>query len=471
MCCILSKLTATLATLSIFSHAVLGHPANNTTIYRDVAIIGGGACGTHASIRLSDAGLSTIIVESTSSLGGPARTYTDPESGTTIEYGVQAYQNVPTTVDFLDRLGLPGDNNSVPWGSFFNQTQYVDFTTGQTLTDFKPSEDIWSSNDYKDPLLQFPYLVWGKELPKPVPQELSQPFSDFIEKYQIGDVAFGLNSVWAGKDILSSPTLNVIGDTGLVDIANWQPGGSVRVIGGNEKVYTRAREIIGPQNILFDSTVSSASRSSKGVRLTVKTPTGSTTIVAKQLLVTIPTLADDMRPFRPDQQEKNIFQAFSAVSIWVAIIRIPGLPKGVSFVNANLSRPYNMTPVYGEYRLLPTAVDNLYTTYFNAETSATDEEAMEAGVESVTSLVQGVTGVQTLSEDMRPSIVSFSRVARWRPGMSADAIRKGTWAKMYALQGHRNTWYNGAMFMPASHQTWNYTETVLLPRMLQNAGK
>ena len=58
-----------------------------------------------------------------------------------------------------------------------------------------------------------------------------------------------------------------------------------------------------------------------------------------------------------------------------------------------------------------------------------------------------------------------------RLGMLADAIRKGTWAKMYALQGHRNTWYNGAMFMPASHQEWNYTETVLLPRMLHNAGK
>lgn len=68
----------------------------------------------------------------------------------------------------------------------------------------------------------------------------------------------------------------------------------------------------------------------------------------------------------------------------------PGLPDGVSFVNANMSRLYNSTPVYVEYRRLLTAVENLDTTHLNAETSAADGEATEAGVRSVTSLVSGI---------------------------------------------------------------------------------
>jgi hypothetical protein len=456
----------TITALSLFAQDVAGYPANNI-IYRDVAIIGGGGCGTHAAITFNDAGLSSVIVERSSILGGPAQTYTDPGSNTTIDYGVQAFQNVPTTVQYLKRVGVDVDDNSIPWGSYFNRTDYINFNTGKRLEGFQPSEDIWSTNVYENPLLQYPYLMWGKTLPSPTPSELHRPFAEFITKYSLESLAFGLNNVWGGRDILTAPTLNVIGDTGLVDIRNWQPGGSLRVVGGNNRVYQRALDIIPPQDILFNSTVESATRSTRGIKLFVRTPTGNKIIVAKKLLITIPTLAQDMEPFALDDEEHSVFESFSAASIWIAVIKIPGLPKGVSYVNAETNRSYNMTPVYGTFRLIPTAVDGLYTSYFNGDISTSDEQALAAAVDSVTSMVKAVTGVSALSDDKKPTIATFKRIQRWRPGMSADAIQKGTWEKMYALQGHRNTWYNGAMFMPASHQTWNYTETVLLPQILR----
>ena len=53
----------------------------DSIITRDVAVIGGGATGTYAAIRLRDLGRSVVVVETADRLGGHTHTYTDPGTG------------------------------------------------------------------------------------------------------------------------------------------------------------------------------------------------------------------------------------------------------------------------------------------------------------------------------------------------------------------------------------------------------
>lgn len=54
-------------------------------ITRDVCVLGGGASGTYAAIRLRELGQSVALVEKQDHLGGHTRTYHDPDTGTTID--------------------------------------------------------------------------------------------------------------------------------------------------------------------------------------------------------------------------------------------------------------------------------------------------------------------------------------------------------------------------------------------------
>ena len=60
-------------------------------VTRDYCVIGGGASGTYAAIRLQQMNKSVALVELKDTLGGHTNTYTDPNTQTAIDYGVQAY--------------------------------------------------------------------------------------------------------------------------------------------------------------------------------------------------------------------------------------------------------------------------------------------------------------------------------------------------------------------------------------------
>lgn len=77
---------------------------NEDIIYRDVAIIDGGAVGTFSAMKLHDQGKSVILIEKEGMLGGHTNTYRDPVTQQTAEYGVQVFRNQQVVLDFFDRL-------------------------------------------------------------------------------------------------------------------------------------------------------------------------------------------------------------------------------------------------------------------------------------------------------------------------------------------------------------------------------
>jgi NADPH-dependent 2,4-dienoyl-CoA reductase/sulfur reductase-like enzyme len=64
-------------------------------ISRDISIVGGGAAGTYAAVRLQDLGKTVLLIEKIDRLGGNTQTYHDPVSKKTIDYGVRVWHELP----------------------------------------------------------------------------------------------------------------------------------------------------------------------------------------------------------------------------------------------------------------------------------------------------------------------------------------------------------------------------------------
>src|SRR3954470_18383617 len=101
-----SRLSLTAAAVAFNQFDPACYAAANV-ITRDIAVIGGGATGTYAAIKLGDLGKSVVLVEKAGRLGGHTETYTDPATGTTVNYGVSAYFNNSIVTDFFARFNVP----------------------------------------------------------------------------------------------------------------------------------------------------------------------------------------------------------------------------------------------------------------------------------------------------------------------------------------------------------------------------
>ena len=172
-------------------------------------------------------------------------------------------------------------------------TVYANFQTGQQV-------NVQSSNNftaYAEQLQKYPDLLYSWNLPSPLPEDLLLPFSAFIAKYDLQDVAFSIFSGGQGfANILDQLTVYVMK---LVDESYIQSisGNSIVPQENNGEIYVKAAAQLG-QEVLLSSTVVAAQRSSNsssGARLVVKTPSGRKLIQASKLLITIPPLLDNSK--------------------------------------------------------------------------------------------------------------------------------------------------------------------------------
>jgi len=138
-------------------------------IHRDVAIVGGGASGAHAAVRLrEDFGKSVVVIEKQSRLvsprhlrhddalilerycttahnaqGGHVNTYTDTTTPnpTPYDYGVQSFIEYGKARDFFTRFNIAtGNSTRVP-----TTPRYIDFSTGLTVPYTPPTSAARSS--------------------------------------------------------------------------------------------------------------------------------------------------------------------------------------------------------------------------------------------------------------------------------------------------------------------------------------
>lgn len=425
---------------------------NAATIERDVAIIGGGASGTHAAIQLRKMGRSVAVVEREPLLGGHTNTYLDPVSGQHIDYGVLIWQNTPEAREFLAHFNI---STTVVQFRRSNSTR-VDLRTGQIVP--PPQGNVTDAMmRYAMQLLQYPYLEEGWNLPDPVPEDLLLPFGDFVEKYGLAAAVETLTLYAQGlKDWLQCPTTYIMKQFSLGVALGAQNGFLASVDGNNGALYEAAQKELGNDALLSSTVVSMERPADRLHRILVRTPTGYQLIRAKKTIITTPPKVENLVNFDLDDTERGVFGQFENAFYYTTVVRVAGLPAGLDIINRAADTPYNIPHLPGVYAMLPSRVPDIYTIFYGGGEAKTEDEVKKSIRDGVMMLREAQF---TPSE---PEILAISNHSPFALFVSADQIAKGFYRDLYALQGQRNTYYTGAAFHTHdSAAVWSFTDNLL----------
>ncbi|KAI9376631.1 hypothetical protein BJX61DRAFT_550830 [Aspergillus egyptiacus] len=423
---------------------------------RDVCILGGGATGTYAAVQLVDRGYSVAVVEKEARLGGHAHTLHVP-TGEWIDYGVGGYFNTTIVRDFFTQLEVPYEIPVQPTVV----TTHVNFRTGETVPPPSPSDEATAALlRYEAAVQQFAFLSTGiYDLPDPVPEVLLRPFREFVHTYDL-QAALQVIRVWSKPvgDLLEAPALYLIQDFGISHFNGLRQGPGIRPVNGTEALFRSAARYLDEtdNNILYQTTVTQATRSSRGVELIVQGANGSRTLIrAKKLLIAFPPLLSSLKGFDLTPEEGSLFSQWSYTAYYAAAINNSGIPDGLSLINTNPTNAPGSLPVLPfQFGIDYSGVPGLFLTRLVGASNFTAEDARQLILDDLMRMRE--TGTFPIHD--KPEIIAFVIHTPEALTVPVDSVRNGFYRRVYGLQGQQSTYYTGYAFCTDyTPQLWDYT--------------
>ena len=414
--------------------------AAGAVITRDVAVIGGGATGTYAAIRLRDLGKSVVVVETADRLGGHTQTYTDPGTGGKVDIGVVVWHDLPIVHEWFARFGVPLQKATFDLPG--QQTAYVDYRTGRPVTGYTPADPSAAIAAYGAQLAKYPFLEAGFELPDPIPPDLLLPFGDFVRKYAL-DAAVGtiFNFGQGLGDLLRQPTLYVMKNFGLDILRNLQVGFLTTARHDNSEVYAKARAELGADALLRSRVVATERDALGHVTLIVQTPAGLRVIRARKLVVTIAPKVDNLTGFDLDSTERSLFRQFGNSAYYTGVLRNSCIPDNLSVNNIGQDTAYHLPSLPGVYSISPTGIPGLHSVKYGSPTQL-PETVVKADILAAVRRLRTAGTIPTRT----PEFAVFASHSPFELTVPASAVRDGFYRKLNALQGRNRTFYTGAAF-------------------------
>ncbi|PVI02555.1 hypothetical protein DM02DRAFT_670413 [Periconia macrospinosa] len=441
-------------------------------IERDVVIIGGGASGTYAAVRLrEDLNTSIVVIEPKNRLGGHVDTYKVPETNTTLEYGVQSYMQYGPSVGFFERFGVQLGSFSTRQLKVIN----VDVETGKALNYTAPSavatfdalkkwqQFVEKYNDLVEP------GYWNFPEPGQIPQEFLLPFADFVKQNGI-EAAVPRIAVISGVGVgsLSNiPTMHVVQAFGAPVTKAAVEAGFVQPLVSNSLLYQRAYNLL-KDDVFLSSTIRETERGSSGIRLVIQSSTKEveTLIKAKQVLWTPFPSQDNLRAFDQDTTERQVFESWEPSWSYVGVAKIPCIPENSSITylpqdvvpsNHIAIRDYPYSLSLGTTG--PSGQD-LFRVMLSANFSMTYAEAKAKVHASVQKLISAGTLNHTGPCKVDIKALSSHNGVSWP--QEVEILESGFVQKLFSLQGRRHTWWTGRSWCGEySSNVWTFTDTVL----------
>lgn len=432
------------------------HASSGRVIQRDVCVIGGGASGSYAAVRLRDLGRSVVVVEREGRLGGHTETFRDPVTGGTADIGVAGYHDIPLVRRHFGRFDVPLSFAQTNPGTI----RFADYRTGLPVDNYR-MPPVSRLAEYAEVLEQYPYLEDGPDLPNPVPPELVAPFTGLMAKHGFEDLAPLLYLVSQGRsDLFDLPALYEMKYLNGPAVHGMLTQTTVTTSRrDNSELYEKITTYLG-DDVLLNATVTEVSRELAGVQVLVSTPHGPRTIRARRLVVTVPPLLANLARFDLDSTERALFSRFSPGGYYTSVLRLPGVAQvPIQNVSADASRQH-MPAMPGLYLLAATGIPEIFIAYYGSSRPL-PEARVRADILAALGRLQS-TGVLPATQ---PRFEMFASHAPFLLSVSGRDIAGGFYRRLSALQGRHNTFYAGAAFHTNdSTLLWRFTES-LLPRI------
>ncbi|KAM0424504.1 hypothetical protein ACHAPT_010218 [Fusarium lateritium] len=474
--------------------SIAGFKSDPVTV--DVAIIGGGATGAYAAVRLrEDYNKSILVIEKANRLVGPtlrsttmrrlanapqgghAHAYQPPNSQRAINYGVQAYLNREATAAFFNRFGVglvDPELDSLP------QRTSLDFNTGMSVDIGGGGGGVDASTvaallaKYGDLATKYqPWFENGYFQTSKVPKDLLLPFGEFLTKHGLQGSLIILRTLLWLSDALNTPTwfvLAVAGQPQLSALGFGAPGPSFKwpETYSSETLFDRVQHLLG-RDVLLRSTVVSSKRTNRGVNLVVQTPSGPRIVKAKKLLISAPPSPRNFGTWDLDKNEKSLLSKFSWEALYVGVVNNTGLPANMTSISNTPDNPSdlylprgNFVDAFERAGVHQDASQDLWVTRVIGQPGLTAREAQTL-IEKALNRIRA-----NLTYDVaKPSIIAFASHGPTVPKVSARDLKGGFFNKLFALQGQRSTFWTGLAWAPDyTPILWDFTER-LFPRILE----
>ncbi|KAE9365770.1 amino oxidase [Stipitochalara longipes BDJ] len=464
--CLLARLACIFALISIATAVV------PRTIYKDVVILGGGASGSHAAVRLrEDFNKSIIIVEKQDNLGGHVETYIDPVSGKPYDYGVNSYTEYGKAKAFFARFNL----TLIDPTSIKLNTTNIDFVSGKPLVGYQSpsSADVTAAlkrylnltEKYEDMLL--PSYA---NFPTEVPDELLTKFSDIVVKYELQaclPLVYQVTGYVLGS-LVDEPLLFVMQEISapMTRALLGLKGSWVPSTHRNQDLYDRIGTLLG-NDVLYSTTVVNSTRTDTGVQLLVSSDKGElTTIIAKKLLVSFALSAENTAPLNLSKAEQDIFSIWGLTREYCGIVTSPSLPINGSLVNTpSAAVPAN----YVSFPSPPFVVRYQYLgdNNFRILVTGTENYTVPLAQSLARSTFNTLAATGDIPQGSNLTFAAFEEHTTTRQPIPSEEVRNGFYGKLYALQGQISTFYTGRSWTGQfTTILWEFNDQWMLPRLL-----
>ncbi|KAK0516331.1 hypothetical protein JMJ35_000934 [Cladonia borealis] len=434
-------------------------------ITTDVAVVGGGSAGVYTAVRLQDHNKSIVIIEKNDYIGGNAETYIDPQSNIPINLGVVVFPKTQIAENYFARFDVP----LVPLSNLSPGGAYIDFSTGDSVDYDPPTEvDVAAAlHGYNVQLQKYPALQAGFNLTYPVANDLLLPFGKFLDKYNLSALiptVFIFNQGYS--PILNISTIyllkhfnaNVLNSiaTGFLTPASHNTGEFY------DNILAHLRS-----SVLLNTTVQAMDRSSSlNVKIVVRTNNNAhKLIIARKLLSTPPPKVDQLTGYDLSAHETELFSKFVANGYYVGVVSNTGLPPNKRYTSIDpRNPPYDIPKLPGIYAIAPTGAPDLVEVFYGSPIPLSVGDVQRDILAKVKRLAISQAINNTSAE---PNFVAFTVHTPFNLMVSNEAIANGFYERLYALNGQRNTFYNGAAWQTQdSNEIWEYTESYVLPILL-----
>jgi hypothetical protein len=217
--------------------------------------------------------------------------------------------------------------------------------------------------------------------------------------------------------------------------------------------------------LLSSQVVYTQCRDGNGVELDIESPTGIQVVKAKKLLIAIPQKLDNLYRFALDSREAKLFGEFVNTGYYTCLMKNTGLPANFTSYSVSADLPYNLPQLPGVYSIFPTAIQGVFDIKYGSPKGLPDDFVQQEILTYVKELQENGLAEKVAGE---PEFVKFKSHTPFELTVARDEIARGFYKDLYALQGHRNTWYTGAAFHTQdSSMLWNFTESYVLPDLLK----